>query len=83
MKINEAILPPYAYSIVNPNMRLALLNDEGHIVALAMKNDAPYGITVADYQRIESLGAITIHEIGGNDLADMYGRTRVTYTINN
>lgn len=80
---NKNLLPPYAYSIVHPNMRLALVNDAGHIVALAMKNDHPYGTTVADYQRIESLGAITIHEIGGNDLADAYGRTRIAYTINN
>jgi hypothetical protein len=63
-------------------MRTALVNEKGHIVVLTMKPSRGYGLTVEDYRTLESMGAITIHEVGGNDLADMYGRVRLTYTIN-
>ena len=65
--------------ILNP--RFPTLNNEGHVLLLAHAGKPGY-LSVDDFDRLAAAGKITIHSVGGSELAAAFGRTRVAYTIN-
>lgn len=68
--------------ILNPHPVLARRNSEGHLIELAHTGKAGY-LSVDDFDRLAAEGKITIHVVGGNEVAAAYGRIQVAYTINN
>lgn len=72
---------PAAYSVLNPHPVLAKRTPEGHITDVYF-TDKPGYIDLPFLRALAAEGAITIHEVGGNDLAEQYGRTRVVYSVN-
>lgn len=70
------------YIILNPNRLTVRRNAEGHILALAHTGKPGY-LSVDDFDRLAEAGRITIHKVGGNEIAAQYGRIQVAYTINN
>lgn len=68
------------YMILNPSPFLAR-TAEGHILMLAHV-DRPGYLSIAHFEDLRDRGLITIHSMGGNNLAEQYGRVQVAYTIN-
>lgn len=66
------------YIILNPSP----LHMRGRLVTVLTYRDGKVGyVTERDYLDAEARGLIHIAEIGGNELADMFGRIRISYTI--
>lgn len=70
---------PATYVVLHPAPHN--VNANGTVTAL-FYTERPGYVDLTFLEFLDMQGVITIHEIGGNKLAEGYGLTRVVYSIN-